>query len=511
MEDKKRVFTVLCIDGGGARGLIPARILKEIEDRTGKPIWQLFDIVAGTSTGSILGTALCIPHPEDPTRAKYKAEDLIHFYEKNLPEIFAGTTFDMVRNMNNTGAIYNPAPLDAAFLRAFEDIQLKDALANLVIPVADIEHNRPVYLEHYKDIPDASPEKWSTMKMRDAVRAACSAPIFFPAKAMATTPDTPEGLKSVMHHLIDGGLFSGNIPMDLMAQAKRMAPPDSEIIFVHLGTGITNFSKTADIFNKTKWKQRLSDIMSLFISMSMSATLDNMKREMGNRLFSIDDVMVKSATMNEGDLAAQKICLDHAEDVIHRHSKIIDRLCDILTYGTISDKVKYDGNSPLFFEACDAMKSADNVKALAEIYTRFEQDPDLATMLDHEKSELNNIFIDKMTGLLKRDKTMNAAREFRDELKRILDNIPLPIPRNDNKKPDAPVTAKKSLGRLCTDFFKACRRLVCRKLGFNKAAAKPATPETAPTPPPVTIESSRKIVKKNKTKPNGQGHNSQVS
>ena len=49
---------VLSIDGGGIRGLIPAVVLAELEGRTGRRIAELFDLVAGTSTGGILAGAL---------------------------------------------------------------------------------------------------------------------------------------------------------------------------------------------------------------------------------------------------------------------------------------------------------------------------------------------------------------------------------------------------------------------------------------------------------------------
>ncbi|GBP75690.1 hypothetical protein EVAR_98540_1 [Eumeta japonica] len=49
---------LLCLDGGGIRGLILVQTLVALEEIVGKPIIQCFDWVAGTSTGGILALAL---------------------------------------------------------------------------------------------------------------------------------------------------------------------------------------------------------------------------------------------------------------------------------------------------------------------------------------------------------------------------------------------------------------------------------------------------------------------
>jgi patatin-like phospholipase/acyl hydrolase len=51
-------FKILSFDGGGIRGVLSARILQEVErqikEKTGKALPEYFDMIAGTSTGSIL-------------------------------------------------------------------------------------------------------------------------------------------------------------------------------------------------------------------------------------------------------------------------------------------------------------------------------------------------------------------------------------------------------------------------------------------------------------------------
>ena len=49
---------VLCLDGGGIKGLILIEILMVIEQITGKKIRELFDWIIGTSTGGILALAM---------------------------------------------------------------------------------------------------------------------------------------------------------------------------------------------------------------------------------------------------------------------------------------------------------------------------------------------------------------------------------------------------------------------------------------------------------------------
>lgn len=53
---------LLCLDGGGIKGLVLIQMLIALEKEAGRPTRELFDWVAGTSTGGIL--ALAIIHGE---------------------------------------------------------------------------------------------------------------------------------------------------------------------------------------------------------------------------------------------------------------------------------------------------------------------------------------------------------------------------------------------------------------------------------------------------------------
>jgi patatin-like phospholipase/acyl hydrolase len=56
----KRLFRILSLDGGGAKGFYTLGVLREVEAAVNKPLCEVFDLIYGTSTGSIIGTLLSI-------------------------------------------------------------------------------------------------------------------------------------------------------------------------------------------------------------------------------------------------------------------------------------------------------------------------------------------------------------------------------------------------------------------------------------------------------------------
>src|SRR5215216_918932 len=89
---------VLSIDGGGIRGIIPAMILAEIERRTGKRIWELFSLIAGSSTGGIIALGLTKPLEDGQP---YTAADLVGLYETEGEHIFSRAVWHRARAVGN--------------------------------------------------------------------------------------------------------------------------------------------------------------------------------------------------------------------------------------------------------------------------------------------------------------------------------------------------------------------------------------------------------------------------
>ena len=124
---------ILAIDGGGIRGMIPAIVLAEIERRTGRRAADLFDLIAGTSTGGILACGLTRPGTDGtPT---FTAADLIGLYESEGPEIFERRLLKRITSVGGlTDERYDDSGLNAALRRYLDGAVLSQTVTDTSSP-----------------------------------------------------------------------------------------------------------------------------------------------------------------------------------------------------------------------------------------------------------------------------------------------------------------------------------------------------------------------------------------
>src|ERR1041385_5183460 len=188
-------FRVLCIDGGGIRGIIPAVILAEIERQTGRPIHQLFDLIAGTSTGGIL--ALALVKPGKGRRPQYTAEDVIRLYETQGRRIFSRSLLHRVVSLDGLAdKKYQTGPVEKVFQQFFGDDWLSEALTPVMITSYDIQSRDAFFFRSYRA--EDNREKYDYL-MRDVARATSAAPTYFEPELIKKRKDA--------YALIDGGVF----------------------------------------------------------------------------------------------------------------------------------------------------------------------------------------------------------------------------------------------------------------------------------------------------------------
>ena len=205
---------VLSIDGGGIRGIIPALVLAELERRSGRRVFELFDLIAGTSTGGILACALCAPDP-------LPAEQLVALYEEEGPRIFDRSTWQRIQSADGVlDEKYDGGALDRALERFLADKRLSESVPDLIVPAYDTAVPGP----HFFKTTDARESADRDAPLSLVARATSSAPTYF------------EPLLDGERSLIDGGVFAVNPAMCAYAEVLRDSR-DAEVTLLSLGTG----------------------------------------------------------------------------------------------------------------------------------------------------------------------------------------------------------------------------------------------------------------------------------
>ena len=209
------MYAILSLSGGGIRGVYQAQFLKNIaESFPVKPLCNNFNLIAGTSTGSIIAAAVAF---EVPLRR------IIELFEKRGPEIFSRKRFSDFRS----GPRYSAAPLREELGKVFGARTLKEATRPLLITSTVLfpyfkERAVSVFREPGKKYIDPD------LKIADIVLASCAAPTYFEAVQMEGDTRT----------YVDGGMWANSPALDAVVSAfyyERI--PLNEIRLLGLGNG----------------------------------------------------------------------------------------------------------------------------------------------------------------------------------------------------------------------------------------------------------------------------------
>jgi len=247
------VVRILSIDGGGIRGLVPALLLAEIESRTGRRIAELFDLIAGTSTGGILALGLTIP--KSPGAPLYAASQLAGMYEIQGPCIFGRSAWHRLAACGNLAhEKYPAAGIEQVLLDYFGDSRLREATTAVLVPSYEIERSLPFFFRSSmaRQRPDYD------FPARDVARAASAAPTYFQPMKILT------GTNSDHYTLIDGGVFANNPAACALVEARTTHPDAAGYFIVSLGTGALNYSfpyDRAKNWGLAKWAIPVLDIV----------------------------------------------------------------------------------------------------------------------------------------------------------------------------------------------------------------------------------------------------------
>lgn len=238
MADEK-LFRVLCLDGGGAKGFYTLGILREIEAMLGLPIHARFDMIFGTSTGSIITAMLALGKT---------VPEIIKLYQEHVPTVMKHKNAD-----GRSGALGKLAET------IFGDAMFADVKTSVGIVTTKWVIEKPMIFKTH--IGQAHGMKGSFVpgfgvRIGDAVQASCSAYPYFNRKTVTTASgDNIE--------LIDGGFCANNPTLYAIADATvAMQIPPEQIRVVSLGCG-SYPSPPIDWWTVDYWKQKTPGVQLL--------------------------------------------------------------------------------------------------------------------------------------------------------------------------------------------------------------------------------------------------------
>ncbi|QCD98940.1 Acyl transferase/acyl hydrolase/lysophospholipase [Vigna unguiculata] len=261
------LVTILSIDGGGIRGIIPATIIDFLEsqlqelDGPEARLADYFDVISGTSTGGLVTAMLTAPGKNN--RPLFAAKDIKPFYLEHSPKIFpqqsglGGTIIaNLVRSLG--GPKYDGKYLHQVVREKLGEIRLHQTLTNVVIPTFDIKSMQPIIFSSYQ-------MKMSTCldaKLSDICISTSAAPTYLPAHNFKNQ-DSEGNIHEF--NLIDGGVCANNPTLVAMNEVTKqimkqnsdffpMKPMEySRFLIISIGTGTAKNEEKFNAKIASKW------------------------------------------------------------------------------------------------------------------------------------------------------------------------------------------------------------------------------------------------------------------
>ena len=226
-EEELPPVKILSIDGGGVRGLVPALMLQKLEKETGKSVVEMFDVIAGTSIGGILGLYLNIPD-HSGKHAKYTASEAVTMFETKADQIFSRPWYRPITTVGGLwGSKYCHEPLEKLLKEKLGNRTLfSSCLNDTIVTTYELERDKPYFFKSW----EAKEKKEYDFPIWQVGRATSAAPTYFP-------PSVAENLEGDTYSFIDGGVVANNPAMQVYVEIKKRYGDHRKVILVSLGTG----------------------------------------------------------------------------------------------------------------------------------------------------------------------------------------------------------------------------------------------------------------------------------
>jgi patatin-like phospholipase/acyl hydrolase len=263
-------FRILTLDGGGIRGVLSATLLMEVEkvvkQKTGKELYEYFDLIAGTSTGSILAAGIA---------CKMKAEEMRDLYLECGEDIFLKSVrqqrkWRWLSQAFGGHALYPHERGEKGLSKVLQKRLIHRDL-NKCPKISEINNPRLLILAYdvfsrnttwfTNNPPSENPSWYDNIDLWKICTASASAPTFFPPCQL------PYFNSDESYPHIDGGVSANNPELSAIAHALLLEKNNNlkldDIALLSIGTGNTTRPYTYEEVKKwglLGWVSHLPDI-----------------------------------------------------------------------------------------------------------------------------------------------------------------------------------------------------------------------------------------------------------
>ncbi len=257
---------ILCIDGGGMRGIIPAVIISKLANKLkqfdeNKPFYSYFDLICGTSTGGLIALGLTTS-PLISNLKKEEGEDTLVTYEEEVLSFL-----DKLKGKKRKKAIpptlitrgsdcsslldfykldgksifhsesrffgqllkdkYEPKHIENFLFKTFQNSKMNQCLVPTMVVSYDAAEGKPFSFRSWDN---------NDFYVREAARATSAAPTYFPP---ATIYDRNTNKR---RYLIDGGIIANNPVLMAYSEARQLYPNCKKFHILSLSTASAEYS-----------------------------------------------------------------------------------------------------------------------------------------------------------------------------------------------------------------------------------------------------------------------------
>lgn len=311
---RKKPFRILSIDGGGIRGIYPAKFLQGLAEKE-PGFLESVDLYAGTSTGAIIAAGLAFGMT--PT-------ELVDLYTNRAKEIFKDSPLDNILDVNLIkrfgnlpllGAQYNNTNLKRILTEIFGNRTLGDLNPKkILISSFDLKYPdeevpgsgvkprwKPKFFHNYVELNEDGVDVGdSGQGIVDVLMRSSAAPIYFP----------------VFDGYVDGGVVANNPSLAAVAQALDKGTGKmklTQIRLLSLGTGQYHEKLEAkdDDWGLVSWGP---NIVGLMFDGQIGVADYQCRKLLGERYRRVMPVMDKAIGLGEISRIPEMVAYDFRTD-----------------------------------------------------------------------------------------------------------------------------------------------------------------------------------------------------